>query len=269
MDGKGFVIVGYGKLGGIELGYGSDLDLVFLHADYPLSAMTGGGRAVANDVFYARLGQRIIHLLTTRMPSGILYEVDMRLRPNGNSGPLVSSCSGFERYQRESAWTWEHQALVRARPVAGSEAEMARFEAMRRAILTRKRDAGVLRREVVEMREKMRASLDKSDDQWFDLKQGLGGITDIEFMVQYAVLRWAAEHPALLAWTDNIRLLEMLADERLLPGAAAEALILAYQRFRDRYHHCVLQEQPGRIPREQLLEERQAVERQWRDWMLD
>ena len=269
VEGKGFLIVGYGKLGGIELGYGSDLDLVFLHADYPLSATTDGKRPVANDVFYARLGQRIVHLLSTRMPSGILYEVDMRLRPNGNSGPLVSSLGGFEKYQLENAWTWEHQALVRARAIAGSEAVMSRFDAIRHQVLCLRRDAGELRAEVVKMREKMRASLDKSDRQWFDLKQGAGGITDIEFMVQYAVLRWAADKPALTGWTDNIRLLETLAEEGLMPGDEAEALTLAYQRLRGAYHRCVLQEQPGRIAQDELREERGEVERLWRKWMLE
>ena len=269
VEGKGFAIVGYGKLGGIELGYGSDLDLVFLRADYPLSATTDGGRPVANDVFYARLGQRIIHLLTTRMPSGILYEVDMRLRPNGESGPLVSSLAGFEKYQLENAWTWEHQALVRARAVAGDEGVKARFDAVRRRVLVRSRDPEALRREVVEMREKMRAHLDRSDGDHFDLKQGRGGITDIEFMVQYAVLRWAASCPALTGWSDNIRLLETLAREGLLAGEAAEGLILAYQRLRHAYHRCTLQERPALVAQEELREERAVVERQWRGWMLE
>jgi len=269
VEGKGFAIVGYGKLGGIELGYGSDLDLVFLRADYPLSATTDGGRPVPNDVFYARLGQRIIHLLTTRMPSGILYEVDMRLRPNGDSGPLVSSLAGFEKYQLENAWTWEHQALVRARAVAGDEGVKARFDAVRRRVLVRSRDPEALRREVVEMREKMRAHLDRSDGDHFDLKQGRGGITDIEFMVQYAVLRWAASYPALTGWSDNIRLLETLAQEGLLAGEAAEGLILAYQRLRHAYHRCTLQERPALVAQEDLREERAVVERQWREWMLE
>ena len=269
VEGRGFAIIGYGKLGGIELGYGSDLDLVFLRADYPLSATTDGERPVPNDVFYARLGQRIIHLLTTRMPSGILYEVDMRLRPNGDSGPLVSSLAGFEKYQLENAWTWEHQALVRARAVTGDEGVKARFDAVRRRVLQRPRDPEVLRREVVEMREKMRAHLDRSDEDRFDLKQGRGGITDIEFMVQYAVLRWAASHPALTGWSDNIRLLDSLAAEGLLAGDAAEGLILAYQRLRHAYHRCTLQEQPALVAQEELPEERAVVERQWREWMLE
>ncbi len=268
VEGKGFAIVGYGKLGGIELGYGSDLDLVFLRADYPPSAATEGPRSVPNDVFYARLAQRIVHLLTTRTPSGILYEVDMRLRPDGNAGPLVASLRRFERYQEEQAWTWEHQALVRARAVAGDERVRGRFEAVRRRILRRTRDPVALRREVVEMREKMRAGLDRSDARRFDLKQGRGGMTDLEFVVQYAVLRWAAEHPELVAWSDNIRLLETLAGEGLLEGGRAEGLILAYQRLRHAAHRCTLQEEPALVAQEALREERALVERQWREWMF-
>ncbi len=267
VEDKGFAIVGYGKLGGIELGYGSDLDLVFLRVDHPVSATTEGPKSVPNEVFYARLAQRVIHLLTTRTPSGILYEVDMRLRPDGNAGPLVSALARFERYQQEEAWTWEHQALVRARVVAGSPQVAARFEAVRRAVLGRRRDPEALRREVAEMREKMRANLDKSDGDRFDLKQGRGGITDIEFMVQYAVLRWAADHPALTAWTDNIRLLETLAAEGRLSDAEAQTLIHAYRALRGALHRCVLQERAGLVPQGSLRSERREVEELWRRWM--
>ncbi len=269
VEGSGFAIVGYGKLGGIELGYGSDLDLVFLHADYPLSATTDGARPVANDLFYARLGQRIIHLLTTRTPSGVLYPVDMRLRPHGASGPLVPPLGGFERYQREQAWTWEHQALVRARAIAGDAALMGRFEAVRRQVLRQPRERTALRAEVVKMREKLRGARDRSDERWFDLKQGRGGIADIEFMVQYAILGWAAGHPSLTEWSDNLHLLETIAATGLFPREETEALALAYQKFRGAQHRCALQEQAARIPQERLREERRQVERLWRKWMLE
>ncbi|MES9848205.1 MAG: bifunctional [glutamate--ammonia ligase]-adenylyl-L-tyrosine phosphorylase/[glutamate--ammonia-ligase] adenylyltransferase, partial [Candidatus Thiodiazotropha sp.] len=187
-DETGFAVVGYGKLGGIELGFGSDLDMVFLHGCADRNAFTDGEKPVSVDVFYARMAQRFIHIMTTRTPSGILYDVDMRLRPNGNSGMMVSSLETFETYQHNSAWTWEHQALVKARVVAGDKRINDRFEAIRRQVLGRRRDPARLQGEVVEMREKMRASLDKSNPDQFDLKQGTGGIVDIEFMVQYTVL---------------------------------------------------------------------------------
>lgn len=171
----GFAIVGYGKLGGIELGYGSDLDLVFLHGNRDANAVTDGKRPLANDVFYARLGQRIVFILTTRTASGIVYEVDMRLRPNGNAGMLVTSLGTFDHYQHNEAWTWEHQALIRARFVAGDEVVAERFADIRKSVLSAPRDEAALRKDVREMREKMRASLDKSTISEFDLKQGRGG----------------------------------------------------------------------------------------------
>ena len=264
VSGRGFTVLGYGKLGGLELGYGSDLDLVFLHADYSTNAMTDGEKSVPNDVFYARLGQRMVHLLNTRTPSGVLYEVDMRLRPNGESGLLVNSLAGFGKYQLNNAWTWEHQALVRARPVAGDEQLGNAVQQLRQQVLRQPRDPDELQREVVGMREKMRASLDRSRAGVFDIKQGRGGITDIEFMVQYAVLRWAREHPVLAAWTDNIRLLETLVEAGLLDSSLGESLILAYQRFRDTYHHLALQDQPGLMAGGELDRERRLVEKAWK-----
>ena len=262
-DETGFIVVGYGKLGGIELGYGSDLDMVFLHGIEDQFATTQGAKPIAVDVFYARLVQRMIHLFVTRTPAGILYEVDMRLRPNGNSGMLVSSMKAFEKYQTERAWTWEHQALVRARVVAGDPRVDARFEAIRREILAKRRDPEQLRVDVLEMREKMRSSLDKSKAELFDLKQGHGGIVDIEFMVQYAVLRWACDYPELLGWTDNIRLLETLSRHGLLTGDAAKRLMDAYRTLRAAYHRSALQDQPALIDANQLQEERRLVRRIW------
>ncbi len=259
----GFAVIGYGKLGGIELGYASDLDLVFIHGSGNLNAATDGQRSVANDVFYARMGQRVIHMLTTRMPSGLLYETDMRLRPNGDSGQLVPSLLAFERYQRNDAWTWEHQALVRARAVAGDPAVMARFSAIRHQVLCSPRDPEKLLREVVEMRQKMRHSLDRSNETDFHIKQGSGGLVDIEFMVQYAVLRWAHEYPDLTEWTDNARLLERLAEHGLLPGSAAEQLWNAYQVYRGVVHRRALQEGSSVVPIERFVEERAMVRDIW------
>lgn len=262
-DELGFAVVGYGKLGGIELGYGSDLDMVFLHGCSDRNAMTDGERSVSVDVFYARMAQRIIHLMSTRTPSGVLYEVDMRLRPNGNSGMMVSSMETFETYQHNSAWTWEHQALIRARVVAGDRGVRERFEVIRREIVGREREPEKLRAEVVEMREKMRASLDKSTAEVFDLKQGAGGIVDIEFMVQYTVLRWAHDHPDLLVWTDNIRLLETLSRLGLLDDNAAERLMGVYKVLRAVYHRSALQDQPPLVSTDELTEERALVQDIW------
>jgi glutamate-ammonia-ligase adenylyltransferase len=265
----GFAIIGYGKLGGIELGYGSDLDMVFLHGSQNLNAVTDGRRSVSNDVFYARMGQRVIHMLSTRTPSGLLYEADMRLRPNGNSGPLVASLGMFERYLEQDAWVWELQALVRARAVAGDPVVVERFNRIRRDALSRARDPEKLRTEVVTMRDKMRTSLDTSTDDAFHIKHGVGGMVDIEFMVQYAVLRWAHNYPDLVDWTDNARLLERLAQHNLMPDGAAEQLWNAYQVYRNLMHRRSLQEQGPAVPAEQLSEERLMVRDIWRDVLKD
>ncbi len=260
---NGFAVIGYGKLGGIELGYSSDLDLVFLHGSDDFNAMTDGQRSLANDVFYARMGQRVIHMLTTRTPSGLLYEADMRLRPNGNSGQLVASLNAYEKYQLNDAWTWEHQALVRARAVAGDPAVVARFSAIRHEILCIRRDPDKLVAEVRDMRQKMRESLDRGDTEHFHIKQGTGGLVDIEFLVQYAVLRWANEFPDLTEWTDNARLLERLSKHHLLPEGAADQLWNAYQVYRGVVHRRALQESSSIVPAAQLTEERAMVVEIW------
>ncbi len=259
----GFAVIGYGKLGGIELGYASDLDLVFLHGSADLNAVTDGRRSIANDVFYARMGQRLVHMLTTRTPSGLLYEADMRLRPNGNSGQLVASLNTFEKYQFNDAWTWEHQALVRARPVAGDPAVTARFAALRHRILCVQRDPDQLLVDVADMRQKMRDSLDRSDAEHFHIKQGTGGLVDIEFLVQYAVLRWAHDFPDLTEWSDNARLLERLSEHDLLPEGAAKQLWNAYQVYRGVVHRRALQEASSVVPIDQLAEERAMVRDIW------
>lgn len=263
----GFAVVGYGKLGGIELGYGSDLDLVFLHDSQGEEQRTGGPKAIDNGVFFARLGQRIIHILNTLTPSGVLYEVDTRLRPNGASGLLVSSLESYADYQRKSAWTWEHQALVRARPVAeiGAGGLAERFNRLRAAILGRERDAATLRAEVLDMRERMYAEFSRPGEGWFDLKQGRGGIADIEFMVQYMVLLNTCRHPELSTWTDNIRQLGDLAAAGLLSAPDAQALSDAYQDYRAAGHRCALQDEPARVPETEFRARREAVMRIWRE----
>nr|VFK01344.1 MAG: glutamate-ammonia-ligase adenylyltransferase [Candidatus Kentron sp. H] len=240
----GFLIIAYGKLGGIELGYGSDLDLVFLHDSAPTGQSTDGERPVENNVFFARLGQRIIHFLSAHTPAGVLYEVDARLRPSGRSGFLVSNMDAFADYQHQSAWTWEHQALVRARPVAGDKRLARRFDGIRAEILCKTRDPDELGRAVWEMRERMRRELDHTRPGVFDLKQGPGGITDIEFIVQYATLRWADRLGTSLVYSDNIRLLKGMAEIGVMVGRDAESLARIYRRYRARIHGLALQERP-------------------------
>lgn len=265
-----FIIVGYGKLGGIELSYGSDLDLVFIH-DTQDSLMTqGGARELPNQVFFTRLGQRIIHILNTLTPSGQLYEVDMRLRPSGNSGLLVTSLKAFEHYQHQEAWTWEHQALVRARVVSGSDRVARRFEAVRGAILGREREPEALRTEVREMREKMRHQLgtaSSKEDQQFHLKQDRGGLVDIEFMVQYLVLAHAHRYPELMRYTDNIRILESIEQAGLLPPEQAESLREVYKAYRAFGHRQTLQDQPTLVSGDQMKEYRDRISAYWHGLM--
>jgi glutamate-ammonia-ligase adenylyltransferase len=268
------VIVGYGKVGGIELGHGSDLDLVFIHDGDP-QAETDGAKPIDGAQFFTRLGQRIIHLITTQTNSGQLYEVDMRLRPSGASGLLVSSLGAFARYQESEAWTWEHQALVRARVLVGSADVGKKFEAVRATVLGRERDLATLRQEVSEMRAKMRDNLGTKGTtagkganafeatSSFDLKQDAGGIVDIEFMVQYAALAWSREHPALLRYTDNIRILEGLEEAGLIPAADASLLREVYKAYRSAAHRQALQKDPGVVSGDQFADERREVMRIW------
>ncbi|GAA5525171.1 bifunctional glutamine synthetase adenylyltransferase/adenylyl-removing enzyme [Microbulbifer aestuariivivens] len=258
-----FAIIAYGKLGGLELGHGSDLDIVFVH-DANAQGVTGGGeRPIDNLSFYTRLAQRLIHILQTRTLSGPLYEVDTRLRPSGNSGLLVTSLGAFEKYQRQSAWTWEHQALVRARPVAGSGRLSGDFERLRLDLLCSQRDEQKLREEVVAMRDKMRAHLDKGNKGSFDLKQGPGGIVDIEFMVQYAALAWAHKAPSIVRYTDNIRILESLQEAGLMSAHQAAHLIDAYKAYRSEGHRLALQQLPGVVDGDQFKAERKTVSTNW------
>ncbi len=248
----GLLVVGYGKLGGIELSHGSDLDLVFIHNANPNLA-SDGERSVDNATFFMRLAQRMIHILTTQTVSGALYEVDMRLRPNGNSGMLVIGIGAFDKYQREDAWTWEHQALARARPIAGDEGIAGDFENTRRGVLRAAREEAVLRREVLEMREKMRAHLGTRNGagnkgvETFNIKQDGGGIVDIEFIVQYLTLRHASEHPALVTYTDNMRMLDAIRDCGLLAPDIVGQLQEAYIFFRSLGHRLNLQGEAAAI----------------------
>lgn len=262
----GFLIVGYGKLGGIELGYGSDLDLVFVH-DSPADGETAGPHAIDNASFYMRLGQKVISFITTLTGAGKLYDIDMRLRPSGNSGLLVSSLTAFRSYQEDQAWTWEHQALVRARVVAGDPGLVEAFDAVRHEILVRPLDRQRLQQEVRDMRDKMRAHLSSEapgrKGKGFDLKHDRGGIVDLEFMVQYAVLAWAHEYPELTRYPDNVRILEGLANLGLLPVDVADGLRDAYLQYRARGHRLALANLDFHVGEDEFLNERKLVCHWW------
>ena len=262
----GFTVLAYGKLGGYELGYGSDLDLAFIYDSSINNGYTDGEKPIETLVFYTRLAQRMIHLLSTVTAGGILYEVDLRLRPNGLSGLLVTDISGFKDYQQKDAWTWEHQALVRARCVTGDEKLSKRIESIRQQILGQKRNLAILTKDVIEMRAKMREQLNKSTVDLFDLKQGKGGITDIEFMVQYAALAWSSEHPGLLIYTDTIRMLEALIESGKLSLHESSMLANAYRFYRKLANHCILQETPTVVPIQEVAEYRTQVMGIWLRW---
>lgn len=252
-----FAIVGYGKLGGIELGPGSDLDIVLLH---DLAGDSGP--------FLHRLARRLLHVLTVPTYAGTLYEVDMRLRPSGNSGTMVSSMAAFVAYQRDGAWTWEHQALVRARALVGDADLCRRFEAARREILCLPRDLGRLRVEVSTMRERMRAqggatANRASKAESADLKRGTGGMIDIEFIVQYLVLAHAHEAPDMAVWSDNVRILETAGRLGILTPATARTLTDAYLALRAEWHRGVL-DLPDESRAARVLDDHRAlVETTW------
>lgn len=256
-----FLVIGYGKFGSAELGYNSDLDLVFIY-DASENKSTDGHQSIDNSTFFARLGQKIIHILTTRTASGVLYDVDVRLRPSGNSGMLVSSLAAFEKYQINDAWTWEHQALVRARPVGGSNTLIEKFNDLRSQILCQKRELGKLANDIYRMREKMRNSIIEknnvkrklkkaskpenisADSATFDIKHDAGGIIDIEFIVQFQVLSYAYQFTNLACWSDNIRILKYLGSNGLMMPKDAENLIQSYVSYRSEGHRLQLQKLP-------------------------
>ena len=265
----GLTVFAYGKLGGIELGYGSDLDIVFIYDDEKLQGYTDGAKSIDVMMFYTRLVQRMIHIMSTMSAGGILYEVDMRLRPNGASGLIVTPLTGFIDYQHNEAWTWEHQALVRARCVLGDTALSEKIVNIRKDVLTKPREQEPLAQKVIEMRSKMRRQLDKSKGNKFDLKQGRGGITDIEFLVQYAVLAWSNSLPELSVYTDNIRVLDALIATNKLGEQQGHALQNAYRSYRKLANRCVLQEQPAVVDEEQVAELRRQVELVWQRWLAE
>ncbi|CZF84779.1 bifunctional [glutamate--ammonia ligase]-adenylyl-L-tyrosine phosphorylase/[glutamate--ammonia-ligase] adenylyltransferase [Grimontia marina] len=265
-DGRGFAVIGYGKVGGIELGYNSDLDVVFVH-DCPDNTYTDGPKEIDSRQFYLRLAQRIVHLFSTRTASGVLYEIDTRLRPSGASGMLVTTLDSFEEYQNEEAWTWEHQALVRTRLIYGDALLTKGFADLRKRVLTKARDIDALRKEVVEMRHKMRDHLGSKEKGKFHIKQDPGGITDIEFMTQFFVLANANDEPALTRWSDNVRILEDMAQAGILSTPQALTLRDAYVVMRDEIHRLNLLDASVEVDDNAFTVERDAVKAAWEEWM--
>ena len=259
----GLAVIGYGKLGGLELGYGSDLDIVFLHDSAGEQQETDGEKVLDNAQFFARVTQKMISRMTTQTPAGVLYEIDTRLRPDGASGLLVSSLTAFEDYQHHHAWVWEHQALTRARWVAGEPRIKSAFEAVRHAVLCQPREMDSLRATVVEMRQKMRTELDQKDLSKFHIKTGIGGLTDIEFIVQYHLLAHAHTHPQIVRWSDNIRQLEDLAAAGILEADESQGLAEAYRRLRDCGHRLVLEGRKTLVDAEEFAKERALVREVW------
>ncbi|HEY4645292.1 MAG TPA: bifunctional [glutamate--ammonia ligase]-adenylyl-L-tyrosine phosphorylase/[glutamate--ammonia-ligase] adenylyltransferase [Steroidobacteraceae bacterium] len=259
----GVAAIGYGKLGGTELGYASDLDLVFLHDSAGEVQRTDGGRPLDNGVFFLRLGQRIVHLLTMHSAAGRLYEVDMRLRPSGKGGLMVTQIDAFHSYQRTEAWTWEHQALLRSRAVAGEIRIRRRFEDVRLDVLCHHVRRESLRDEVRRMRERMRAELSKAREGQFDIKQDPGGIADIEFLAQYWALRWAEEYPPLVMFSDTIRQLESVASVNLVPQATVDVLTRNYREYRSVIHHRSLESETAVVDAQAFTLQREQVLSIW------
>ena len=266
----GFAIIGYGKLGGLELSYSSDLDLVFLHK-IKEQGMTTGEKSVSGMKFAARLVQKLMNYLNTQTRDGRAYEIDMRLRPSGNAGMMVVSCHAFETYQMDKAWSWEHQALVRARAICGDKRVTARFCDIRRDVLSLPRTLDQVRSEVTSMRIKMQKHLGTS--QWqqeagkFHLKQDAGGIVDIEFLAQFAVLAYSHEYPSLTKWSDNVRIFAEVALLGIWDDQVCQDLTDAYLRIRAATHQLALSEQSLLVDELLWQETRALVQSQWQHLM--
>jgi glutamate-ammonia-ligase adenylyltransferase len=247
-----FAIIGYGKLGGKELGYGGDLDIVFVYEDSDERA----------PETYAAFVRKLINWLSVKTDEGDLFEIDTALRPNGNSGLLVTSFNAYASYQQQrgsnTAWTWEHQAMTRARFVLGSESLRERFDAVRRAVISAPRDVGALRDEILAMRARVRAAHPVSDDR-FDVKESVGGMMDAEFAIQFLVLSQSAAHPELAANVGNIALMQRAEDAGLLPPGVGRAAASAYRELRRVQHHARLNEEPTQVEPDELAAERDAI----------
>lgn len=263
---NGFAIIGYGKLGGLEMSYSSDLDLVFIH-DIDEQAMTLGEKPISGMKFATRLAQKLMNYLSTQTRDGRAYEIDMRLRPSGQSGMMVVSSHAFEMYQKQKAWSWEHQALVRARAICGDSNVMAKFDIIRQQVLCMPREMDAVRIDVAEMRHKMQEHLGSNSvaqkQGKFHLKQDVGGIVDIEFIAQFAVLAYAHQYPALAVWSDNVRIFETLGETNLLEKSVCEKLTKSYLTLRATMHQLALAEQKNVVDDTDWHELRTFVDNTW------
>jgi glutamate-ammonia-ligase adenylyltransferase len=257
--GEGFAVIGYGSLGGAELGFASDLDLVFVYDGALAQRESDGARPLEGTRYFARIAQRTVHWLTTQSHAGRLYEVDVRLRPDGGKGLLVTSLDAFAEYQRERAWIWEQQALVRARPIAGDLVTLQRFVRLRRELLARARDAAPVREQIGAMRARWRAERDRSTTAMLDLKQGPGALLDIEFILQMLVLLHAVAYPALLAHSNSAQLIQAAAGAGVLSGADAAALAQAHATLLERALACTLDARPRLVARDATLDAHAAT----------
>lgn len=262
----GFAIIGYGKLGGIEMSYSSDLDLVFLH-QINERAMTTGEKSISGMKFAARLAQKLMNYLSTQTRDGRAYEIDMRLRPSGNAGLMVVSANAFEQYQLEKAWEWEHQALVRARGICGDGQVMGVFERIRRQVLCLPRESQAVKQAVIEMRAKMQTHLGSQttlkDQSKVHLKQDTGGIVDIEFLAQYAVLAYSHQYPELARWSDNVRIFETLEQTHIFTSEQCKILTDSYLLIRTATHQLALSEKSLVVDKDKWQQIRQAVKDIW------
>jgi glutamate-ammonia-ligase adenylyltransferase len=229
--------------------------------------MTNGDKPIMVSQFYGRLGQKIRHILDTKLLSGLLYEVDMRLRPSGDSGLLVTHIDIYEDYLKNQAWTWEHQALVRSRFITGDSRLNTAYRGIRQRILSLPRDYATIKTEVREMRKKMRTALASKDIGVFDLKHSKGGIADIEFIVQFLVLAQASEYPSLTVYTDNMRILESLGQTQLLATTTVNTLKNAYCYYRDLGHKLALQDSRALIAETEVAELKDLVAAIWDELM--
>ena len=240
-DRSGFAIIGYGKLGGLEMSYASDLDVVFLH-NIDEKADTDGEKSVSGMKFASRMVQKIISYLTTQTRDGRAYELDMRLRPSGNAGVMIVSVNAFGLYQEQKAWAWEHQALVRARGITGDADVLSQFDDIRKQILTKQRDKEQVRLDVLHMRQKMQSHLGTQDKDahQFNIKQDFGGLVDIEFLAQFMVLAYASDDHELAIWSDNVRIFETVAQTKLWSKQWCEKLTETYLLLRQKTHELAL-----------------------------